>query len=138
MGTKAIMVEFRLPLQWWAKAMESCRQCKNLWPMERSVKAIDGDGPGAWEIATDGKVSHGEVLKSISRFVPVGTLAMLGNTNILGSNIECGIRQTFAVGNPLAPLLLQWMMPTRRPTRERMRVGGKQNAADTMVAFWYR
>ena len=32
MGTKALMVEFRLPIQWWPKAMESCRQSKNLWP----------------------------------------------------------------------------------------------------------
>ena len=59
MGTKALMVEFRLPVQWWPKAMESCRQSKNLWPMARNIKAIDGDGPGAWELATDGNVSHG-------------------------------------------------------------------------------
>eukprot|EP01052_Picozoa_sp_SAG31_P031565 SAG31_NODE_3357_length_4367_cov_3.423383_2_plen_56_part_00 len=50
---------------------------KNLWPMARNVIAPDGDGPGAYELATEGKVSHGMVLKSIARFVLVGTVAML-------------------------------------------------------------
>eukprot|EP01052_Picozoa_sp_SAG31_P012070 SAG31_NODE_696_length_12754_cov_9.480759_10_plen_313_part_00 len=52
-------------------------------------------------VATEGKVSHGMVLKSIARFVPVDTVAMLGNTNIIGSNVECAIREK--VGGPGAP-----------------------------------
>eukprot|EP01052_Picozoa_sp_SAG31_P074522 SAG31_NODE_33650_length_341_cov_0.983471_1_plen_113_part_11 len=94
---KALMVEFRLPIQWWDLAMESMRLGKNLWPMVRNIIAPDGDGPGAYELATMGKISHGMVLKSIARFVPVGTVAMLGNTNILGSNVECAIRQTVGI-----------------------------------------
>ena len=97
MGCKALMVEFRLPIQWWPEAMESARQAKNLWPMARNVVAIDGDAPAAWELATNGRVSHGMVLEAINKFVSVGTLAMLGNTEILGSNAQSPIRQTFAI-----------------------------------------
>ena len=58
---------------------------------------IAGDAPAAWELATNGRVSHGMVLEAINKFVSVGALAMLGNTEILGSNAQSPIRQTFAI-----------------------------------------
>eukprot|EP01052_Picozoa_sp_SAG31_P024474 SAG31_NODE_2084_length_6489_cov_7.773239_9_plen_111_part_00 len=108
MGMKALMVEYRLPIQWWPRAMESMRTGKNLWPMARSVKAPDrpdGDGPGAYELAMEGKVSHGMVLKSIARFVPVGTVTMLGNTNIIGSNVGSSstVGRTVSVASSARP-----------------------------------
>eukprot|EP01052_Picozoa_sp_SAG31_P041852 SAG31_NODE_6463_length_2007_cov_1.937631_2_plen_338_part_00 len=69
MGTKALMVQYRLPIQMWVEAMESQKDAKNLWPMARSVVAIDGDAPVAWELATCNRVSHGMVLSTINKFV---------------------------------------------------------------------
>ena len=80
MAMKALMVEYRLPIQWWPLALMSARDSRRLWPIERSVKAPDGDAPTPWETATEGRVSHAMVLESINKFVPVGALAALGNT----------------------------------------------------------
>ena len=43
-ATKALMVQFRLPIQYWDFAMASALEARRLFPIRRNVKASDGSG----------------------------------------------------------------------------------------------
>jgi hypothetical protein len=94
---KAIMIQYRIPLQFWDYALSSALDARNLFPLKRNMKSKDGDAPCPWNEATNNIVSRRTTLKALSRLVACGTFAALGNSKILASNIETPIRQSFGI-----------------------------------------
>jgi hypothetical protein len=49
---KAIMIQFRIPLQFWDYALRSALDFCNLFPLSKNMKSKDGDAPCPWNEAT--------------------------------------------------------------------------------------
>jgi hypothetical protein len=94
---KALIIQHRIPLQFWDYALRSALDARNLFPMKKNMKSKDGDASCPWNEATNYIVSRRTTLKALSRLVACGTFAALGNSKILASNIETPIRQSFGI-----------------------------------------
>ena len=94
---KALMIEFRIAIQYWDYAMRSALDAKNLFPISKNMKSKDGDAPCPWNEATNHIVSRGMTIKALEHYVPCGAFAALGNSKLLASNVETPIRQSFAI-----------------------------------------
>jgi hypothetical protein len=51
-ATEALMIEFRIPLQFWDFALRSALHSRNLFPLSRNMNSKDGDAPCPWNEAT--------------------------------------------------------------------------------------
>ena len=94
---KAIMIQFRIPLQFWDYALRSALGSRNLFSLSKNMKSKDGDAPCPWNEATGHVVSRGMTLRALGRFVTCGTFAASGNSKILASNIETPIRKSLGI-----------------------------------------
>jgi hypothetical protein len=94
---KALMIEFRIAIQYWDYALQSALDAKNLFPLQTNMKSRDGDEPRPWNEATNFIVSRGMTPEALNRYVPCGAFASLGNSKLLGLNVETPIRQSFNI-----------------------------------------
>ena len=89
MGTKAIMAERNLPIDWWQEAADQTAELRNLIPTSENVVSSDGDAIRPEEELSDGRISRKECDRRLHYHVLVGTPAMVTDNNQpKGSNID--------------------------------------------------
>ena len=89
MGTKAIMAERSLPVDWWQEAADQTAEIRNLIPTSENIVSNDGDAIRPLEELSDGRISRKECDRRLHYHVLVGTPAMVTDNNQpKGSNID--------------------------------------------------
>ena len=89
MGTKAIMAERSLPVDWWQEAANQAAELRNLLPTSENIVSSDGDAIRPEEELSDGRISRKECDRRLHYHVLVGTPAMVSDINQpKGSNID--------------------------------------------------
>ena len=92
MGTKYIMAETSLPIEWYSIACDQAAEIRNLLPMNRDVTSNDGDAPRPIErLSQDSqgraKVSRRHCDKVMEHLVTVGTPCLVTMPHTKGSDI---------------------------------------------------
>ena len=89
MGTKAIMVERSLPIDWWQEAADQTAELRSLLPVSDAIVNGEGDAIRPEEHLSDGRISRKECDRRLHYHVLVGTPAMVTDNNQpKGSNID--------------------------------------------------
>lgn len=89
MGTKAIMAERNLPVDWFQEAADQAAELRNLLPVSEAIVNADGDAVRPEEHLSDGRISRKECDRRLHYFVLTGTPAMVTDNNQpKGSNID--------------------------------------------------
>ena len=92
LGTKYIMAENSLPIEWYSIACDQAAEIRNLLPMNRDVTSNDGDAPRPIErLSQDShgraKVSRRHCDKVMEHLVTVGTPCLVTMPHTKGSDI---------------------------------------------------
>lgn len=77
LGTKTIMTERMLPVDWWQEAADQACELRNYQPLSKSIVSSDGDAIRPLEQITDGRVSRKECDRLLHYFITVGTPALV-------------------------------------------------------------
>ena len=77
LGTKTIMTERMLPIDWWQEAADQACELRNYQPLSKSVVSSDGDAIRPLEEITLGRVSRKECDRLLHYFITVGTPALV-------------------------------------------------------------
>jgi hypothetical protein len=87
-GTKAIMAERNLPVDWWQDAADQACELRGLVPVTKAIVNADGDAIRPEEHLSNGRISRKECDRRLHYFVLVGTPAMVTINNTKVSNID--------------------------------------------------
>ena len=81
MGTKAIMAERSLPVDWWQEAADQTAELRNLLPVSDAIVNGEGDAIRPEEQLSDGRISRKECDRRLHYHVLVGTPARVTDTS---------------------------------------------------------
>ena len=87
LGTKYIMAENSLPVEWWETAADQAAMVRNLLPMVKNVVSGDGDAIRPAEQLSGGKVSRNKCNHILHHLTTVGTPCLVTMPNTKGSDV---------------------------------------------------
>lgn len=89
MGTKAIMAERNLPVDWFQEAADQAAELRSLLPVSEAIVNAEGDAIRPEEHLSDGRISRKACDRRLHYFVLTGTPAMVTDNNQpKGSNVD--------------------------------------------------
>jgi len=88
MTTKCIMLERRLPIEFWEDATNQAVILRNLYGRKCDIKSMDGDVQRPLERISGGRISRRQCDHRLHHFIMVGTVCMVSIPHTKGSDIK--------------------------------------------------
>ena len=87
MMIKAILLQTLVPTLYWEECAMQARRIRNLVPLARDIVSKDGDTKRPEEVMSRGLVSRWACERLLKKTIPVGSVCIVYNSDIIGSNI---------------------------------------------------
>jgi hypothetical protein len=95
---KGLLMERNLPPDWWGDCSLAAEFLLNRFALTRDTKSSDGDAARPIENMTDGHYSRRRVDRELSYYLGPGTLAMVYDVKVKGSDVAAKVRFGVACG----------------------------------------
>ena len=96
--TKACLMERNLEPSWWGECTLAAEFLLNRFALTRDTKSSDGDAVRPVEKLTDGHYPRRRIDKELSYYIGPGTLALVYDNRVKGSDVSAKVRFGVAIG----------------------------------------
>ena len=95
---KGLLMERNLPPEWWGDCVQAAEFLLNRFALTRDTKSSDGDAIRPIEKLTAGSYSRRRIDRELSYYIGPGTLALVHDVRVKGSDVSAKVRFGVACG----------------------------------------
>ena len=95
---KGLLMERNLPQPWWSECVQAAEFLLNRFALTRETRSSDGDAIRPLEKLTAGSYSRRRIDRELSYYIGPGTLALVHDARVKGSEVSSKVRFGVACG----------------------------------------